>query len=411
MLSHPVSLRFLALGVVVPLAGTVAAACSDSTGGEAFTVADSAGVWMATSHTSAWEGTAGWTVADTPSVSIGVADGADEYVLHFVGDALRLPGGEIVVSNSGTGDLRFYDSSGRHLRTAGRRGSGPGEFSRGRIRLCRLPDARLLATDGGGNRFHVFSDTGALIRTERFGTPPEGDNIWLWDCFADGTLMAGSSIGSLGGSPGQVIDNQMRYFRYDGNGEFRNRLFGYTSRPRMVNRVGEITHYPFIPLTPQPTVAAGPNGAYLGLGDAHRIRRYGLDGELESVIEWDGPDRRRAGGLWDRYVDASLDGIPSERRRRQYRRLYSRDLPIPDRVPAYGDEIHVDAGGNLWVERYRLPWESERWWDVFDPEGRWLGAVRTPDRVRVLEIGRDYLLGRHVDELRVERVRLYRLLK
>ena len=41
---------------------------------------------------------------------------------------------------------------------------------------------------------------------------------------------------------------------------------------------------------------------------------------------------------------------------------------------------------------------------VFDSEGVWIGTVTTPVNVTVLEIGTDYLLGRHRDELGVERV-------
>lgn len=408
-----VARRALVRLTVVLMAGAAAAACSGpDTGEEAFTVADSAGVRMVSSRAPAWDDTAGWTVADTPSVSIGVGEGPEEYQLYRVFDALRLHDGRIVVGNSGAADLRFFGLEGEHLRTVGGQGSGPGEFADfTTIRLCRRSGGRILATDGRNNRLHVFTDRGDLVRTTRYGQPPEGTNIWLWGCFADGTLMMGGSMGPLAGAPGEVIDSELQYFRYGPDGTFRNRLFGFTSRPRLVNRVGQITHYPYIPLTPARAVATGARAAYLGLGEARRIRRYDTVGALESIIEWRGPERRTTGDLWDRYVETSLEGMSSEDDRRRYRRLYSRDLPIPDRLPAYGDEMQVDAGGNLWVERYRLPWESERWWDVFDPEGRWLGAVRTPDRVRVLEIGRDYLLGRHLDELRVERVRLYRLVK
>lgn len=393
------------------VAGMIGLGCGGEATGDGFTVTDSAGVRVATSPAPAWEDTSGWVVADSPSVSIGVARGAEDYQLFRVYHALRLSDGRIVVGNSGTGELRFYDPDGRHIRTIGGQGSGPGEFGRRTIRLCRFEDGRLLASDGANNRYHVFTDRGELVRTTRYGQPPEGVNAWLWGCFADGSLMMGSSMSSLGGRPGQVIEVDVEYLRFGSDGAFRNRLFRHASRPRFVNRAGGVIHYPFIPLTPQPAVATGSEAAYLGLGVDHRIRRYGPDGELEALIEWDGPERPETGALWDRYVDASLEEISPEDTRRRYRRLYSQDLPLPDRVPAYGDRILEDAADNLWVERYRLPWQSKRLWDVFDPEGRWLGAVRTPDRVRVMGIGEDYLLGRHLDELSVERVRLHPIRK
>ena len=48
-------------------------------------------------------------------------------------------------------------------------------------------------------------------------------------------------------------------------------------------------------------------------------------------------------------------------------------------------------------------------WNVFDPEGRWMGDIEIPYGGYVYEIGVDYLLGVWVDELDVEQVRLYRI--
>ena len=65
----------------------------------------------------------------------------------------------------------------------------------------------------------------------------------------------------------------------------------------------------------------------------------------------------------------------------------------------------------MWIQRYRLPWETTPIWDVIDAEGRWLGMVEMPPRVRVVQIGGDFVLGRHHDELNVERIHLYSLTK
>ena len=46
-------------------------------------------------------------------------------------------------------------------------------------------------------------------------------------------------------------------------------------------------------------------------------------------------------------------------------------------------------------------------WNVFDPEGRWLGTVETPYGGYIYQIGEDFLLGLWVDELDVEQVRVY----
>jgi hypothetical protein len=70
----------------------------------------------------------------------------------------------------------------------------------------------------------------------------------------------------------------------------------------------------------------------------------------------------------------------------------------------------ADAEGNLWVQDFS-PGEPPAGWSVFDPEGRFLGAVAMPDRFRPQQIGDDFILGVARDELDVERVQLYALEK
>ena len=48
------------------------------------------------------------------------------------------------------------------------------------------------------------------------------------------------------------------------------------------------------------------------------------------------------------------------------------------------------------------------WW-VFEPDGRWLGTVRMPEGLDLSQVGEDFILGTHRDDLGVERVRLYGL--
>jgi hypothetical protein len=71
----------------------------------------------------------------------------------------------------------------------------------------------------------------------------------------------------------------------------------------------------------------------------------------------------------------------------------------------------ADADRNLWVRDYLPPRDERGLWTVFDPEGRALGRVETPEGLWVWEIGSDYVLGTTTDELGVERVQLWGLEK
>ena len=85
-------------------------------------------------------------------------------------------------------------------------------------------------------------------------------------------------------------------------------------------------------------------------------------------------------------------------------------MPIPETMPAY-DDLAVDVEGNLWVSEFEPLSDGPQHWTVFDPDGRMLGEVALPQRLRVAEIGADYLLGISSDDLGVQHVRLYELIK
>jgi hypothetical protein len=71
----------------------------------------------------------------------------------------------------------------------------------------------------------------------------------------------------------------------------------------------------------------------------------------------------------------------------------------------------VDALGNVWAGEYTRYPAVPVTWTVLASSGELLGEVAVPPQFRVLQIGGDWILGVGRDELDVEYVRLYRLLK
>ena len=84
-------------------------------------------------------------------------------------------------------------------------------------------------------------------------------------------------------------------------------------------------------------------------------------------------------------------------------------MPIPETMPAYRSFI-VSDDASLWVEHYTLP-EEQPIWAVFRDEGRYLGDVQTPIGARVTHIGDDFVLVVWEDELGLEQVQMYELIK
>ena len=81
----------------------------------------------------------------------------------------------------------------------------------------------------------------------------------------------------------------------------------------------------------------------------------------------------------------------------------------PEVLPAYS-RLKVATTGQVWARVYDPDPGEEATWDIFDPDRRFAGQVRTPDSLHVLHISRDAVYGVWWDSVGVEYVRAYRLL-
>lgn len=386
------------------------AACADGPATSAFTERDSLGIRILESHEPEWTEDHRWRVSSEPAVEIGLAEGPEEYQLYRVYGAMRLDEGEILVTNSGSGELRFYDAEGRFVNGAGRQGGGPGEFARfSSMRMWRAGSGSI-AVEADVNRVNVFDMGGALLRTVRMETPSDAPRVFMSGVFGDDSwfAMAPAGGGRLTGLPGEILQLEFVYLRYTPEGTVLGELLRIAGRPRMVHEYGQIRHFPYVPLAPEPNLVPGGDRLYVARGSASEIEVRDLDGALTALIRWDAPDQASTADIWNDYEREYLAAIGDDDQRRQYAHFLNEDLPLPDRVPAV-QSLMVDAGGNLWVERFRFFWETQPAWDIFSEAGRWLGSIETPEGFDVYDIGADYVLGRSRDDLGVERVQLFEL--
>ena len=145
---------------------------------------------------------------------------------------------------------------------------------------------------------------------------------------------------------------------------------------------------------------------FVGTNDRYEIARYSPSGVLGTLIRTDHAPRPIQRGDRDAFMRARTEGrSPAERR--AYEQRYDGNDPPPN-FPAFA-ELIADRSGHLWVGNYPIPTEENRWFSVFDPDGRWLTDVDVPDGISILEIRLHYVLALFTDELDVEHVRLYPL--
>ncbi|HUF27836.1 MAG TPA: hypothetical protein VMM18_12750 [Gemmatimonadaceae bacterium] len=78
------------------------------------------------------------------------------------------------------------------------------------------------------------------------------------------------------------------------------------NRPRLVNQVGPIIHYPFVPLYAEPVVVAAGEYAYFGDGSEPQVYRVDSAGAVEKIIRWRPAHRVRTREVWEWYKTETL---------------------------------------------------------------------------------------------------------
>jgi hypothetical protein len=385
------------------LGAAVAFACSPDA--REFTVRDSAGVQIVENGASgAWTPATAWTIADTPSLSLGDDETDSTTIFSLVRSTARLGDGRIVVANYGTRQLRFYDSNGRFLKAVGGLGKGPGEFN-WLGKALRTDGDSLILWDPNNARLSVLDSSGRFVRSVPL---QRGQGVSFPDPFgrsSDGALIG--QIGSRSSNVGAVRGNAI-FVRYGPDLLPIDTIAERPGTERYIQPCGGGMCGYDPPFARSTSAAFSRDRLYVGSADRYEISVIGTDGRLIRSIRLAAPNREVTSADAARQREALL-GRAKPAARQELERVYAA-MTVPKTMPAYRD-LRVDRVGNLWVEDYRVTDDDAPRWTVFDSTGRMLGALATPRSLRIDEIGDDYLLGVFRDSLDVEHIRMHRVSK
>ncbi|MEX2283979.1 MAG: hypothetical protein WEE89_15950 [Gemmatimonadota bacterium] len=359
-----------------------------------------------------WNEQTAWRLDSAAIVRIGDMDGPAEYQFHRVVGSLKLRSGEIVVANAGSAELRFYDISGKHIRSAGRTGEGPGEYGFLRF-LRRFGSDSLITWDARFDRGTILSSNGSFGRT--FMRQRMRGFTHFVDGFPDGALL-GFSEGSEE-SPVEAVS--LIKFQSAGSIRADRSLLIRVDQRGHVHEIGkffvtETFAHPdggtaSLPFARRGVAAAAHDAVYFGSAESFEIRRFTLTGQLNQIIRTQRPNAPLTRSMITEYIETSLGRMKNPAARADWQRRYS-EMTFPETIPAFSDLV-VDPAGNLWVGDYHDFGETQPHWTVFDRAGRLLGTLDVPANLMIHDIGADYVLGRTLDGFAVERIALYRLLK
>jgi hypothetical protein len=406
-------------GFILALLTSVGACASGDASRDNVTIADSAGIRIVESSAPAWTESTAWRVDPEPRLTIGAVEGDEAYLLHTVMGLTRLSDGTIVAANMGTSDLRFYDAQGRHFRSVGRAGQGPGEF--GQIMGMQPIRGDTLMVAEGIGQWSAFTPAGEFVRR----ITPEPMRVDRTIARAGTVLHDGTFI-----ARGWPQGNQPRTDVWtDSAPLFHLDREGKSPRPiaqlAAVTFVGNGTRGSHLEFGPGFAFAVGPDHFFHTFPSSYDIERYDMNGNLQASYRraWTPQPvtQEMISKYHDQFVNAPSEGGGTSPEWRAFREQRFSEMTFAETLPAHG-AIRIDRTGHLWVQHVEqhdyteagrsgfgaVPIQPSHF-SIFDPDGVWLGDIETPGRFRIIEIGEDYLLGITRDELAVEYIRMYRL--
>jgi hypothetical protein len=367
-------------------------------------------------------------------LSIGVADGAEEYMLGEIADIALGRDGSIYALDRQVPAVRHYDAQGKFIRNIGRKGAGPGEFhSVSGIAMTR--DGRLLLWDTGNWRINVYSAGGDIL--PQMSTPSG----------TGGSSMATYSRALMVDTAGHVITRKMIFdgrdltnrptvwLRYAATGAPIDTAFAPPS-PKAEAVVSASTERTSVsdrvPFAPRRLVTLSPLGYFVaGYPDRYAFEIHRPHGPVISVrrdVKPEPVSRSERAEARKRIEDRMRQTNPS----------WTWNGPdIPETKPLYED-LQVALDGRIWIAI--LPEVSTRigsssigggigqpgtsrapaqgpppppsrpaLYDVFEPDGQYLGQVQVPAKVSSVVRRGDQVWAVAFDDDDVPRIKRYRI--
>ena len=352
-----------------------------------------------------------WRIGSEPAVSIGAVQGDEPYMLVGAIDATMLGDGRIVVANGGTSELRVFDATGIHVATWGGRGEGPGEFG-GLHAVERWQGDSIIAWYTSQLGISAFDMQGNYGRTWELAQ--EGSVPLLLGFRAEHATRDGSILAIHMPESSDTVVVQLR----DGEGRVRSSLGTHTVAEPYIHAPG--TDQSLLlskTLGHEPVWTPWGDLIVIGHTGRYELRAFAADGSLARIVRRDHVPGSPTPDQIEAYIEGQLAWTSdmAESRRARWRQGYE-SAPVAEHFPAF-ESVMSDATDHLWVAEYEFSTAARgtyderppRLWTVFDPEGRVLGHVETPEGLWIHEIGEDYILGLALDELNVEYVQVWTL--
>lgn len=352
-----------------------------------------------------------WSLAG-PRLTLGLIEGPASQLFTHIWDAERAVDGRIVLVEASSHEIRVFAADGQHLATFGGMGDGPEEF--GGPPWISVDGDVIRVWDPGHFRRSTYSFEGDLLEqvtlrdeASEAGITPFPDGL-VWETSRAGQLWTGS----VGTRPREGPNLRLKRLVWltpdsvEDLGTFRSgRTHLVETRGGGFRGIGDL-------FAPSSVAAVSPEGLIaISEGEVSEILILGADRAPLRLLAPAIPRRPvESSGL--REYRSRLPGIAAQLgvSRQRLEQVHA-SIPVPDSVPAIGD-LAWSQDGSLWVGRRVGEARTVDEYHVLAPDGGWLARVRLPEDVdAVMDVGHDHLLARRRDELGVQYLDLYSIMR
>jgi hypothetical protein len=345
------------------------------------------------------------------AVPLAVLSNRAEPLFQVVGGLIA--GDTLIIAERSRGEIHFFSRRGAHLRTVGRLGNGPGEFTH--LAWIQRRGSLLLAYDQSERRLSEFTVDGDFVRANTV-QPREGEAFRAVGVLPNGTLLARSQPLIPPPVAPRLVTRRSSLMRYavtaetqaERIGEFAEGAQYEEPRPRGGRSVSDL------PFGPQSDIAVTAHGIVMVESDS-LLRILDASGKVEAVRSLALlPSRAEPVTAADKAAARRIftEGAP---RRLKLDEVFDR-MPIPRTRPQLGwagpHSVRLLApttSGHLWLTEFGGINDSHVSWSVLDARGKQLGRVTSVQEATVLDAVEDLVLLLLWDVDGVESVQLRRV--
>jgi hypothetical protein len=285
-----------------------------------------------------------------PELTIGSESDTDETMIFSIRSVQVGAGGDVFVLDDKIDQIKVYGPDGRHLRTIGKKGQGPGELQ-SPSRMTMTADGNLCFLDSGNNRVSIYSPEGTCLKE----TPFAG---WRPVRFLSD---------SRGFGYGDLLDFQ---------GGVKDVLLKFDSR---LNKVATIATLVIVDNPSEKMIPVEMFRLIYQVDPKDRVVWASTGAYELNIVDADGQPVKK---ILREYEKKPFSRAEKDRRIKE---SFNGQAPPPGVEPVFSPHMPVlyyfviDDEGRFYVRTYEKDDQGRFFYDVFDREGRYFTRFSLPE--------------------------------